>query len=432
MRRGKTPEIKSGEGQMIWGEYMNIEILEGQVSDPGPTVIKVIGAGGGGSNAVNRMIECGLQRVQFIAANTDVQALNQCRAPVKLPIGSKLTSGLGAGGKPDVGEQAAMEDREMIANALKGADMVFVTAGMGGGTGTGSAPVIAQVARETGALTVGVVTKPFAFEGRYKMRLAEEGIAKMREAVDALIIIPNQNLMSIVDRKMPIREAFGVADDVLRQGVQGISDMITIEGMINIDFADVKTTMKGMGDTLMGIGTGCGDGRAEEAAANAIENPLLDDNTIEAAKCVLVHVSGGVDFTLTEFEDAVNYITRNADPDAHIITGMSVDTALDDKIQVTVIATGFLTETIKINQTIQTQETQRDKQDDVFVIKDWNHLTEGSGGDSGKDASKFLSPRNYRDDDLDVPPLMRKGAYRQGMLSDFELADGGKRDAQAQ
>ncbi len=272
---------------------MNIHLVEEQVGYPNPTVIKVIGAGGGGSNAVNRMIEGGLQNVQFIAANTDLQALNQSKAPVKISIGSRLTGGLGAGGRPDVGEKAAMEDRDQIMNALKGADMVFVTAGMGGGTGTGAAPVIAQVARELGALTVGVVTKPFDFEGRTKMRLAEDGIAKMREAVDTLIVIPNQYLMKLVDDKTPIKKAFLMADDVLRQGVQGISDLITVPGLINIDFADVKTTMHEQGDALMGIGEATGSNRAEEAALKAVKNPLLEGSNIEGAKNVLVSITGG-------------------------------------------------------------------------------------------------------------------------------------------
>jgi cell division protein FtsZ len=404
---------------------MNIEILEGQVSDSGPTIIKVIGAGGGGSNAVNRMIECGLSRVQFIAANTDVQALNQCKAPVKLPIGSKSTAGLGAGGKPEIGEKAAEEDREMIANALKGADMVFVTAGMGGGTGTGSAPVIAQVARESGALTVGVVTKPFAFEGAYKMRLAEEGIAKMREAVDTLIVIPNQNLMSIVDRKTPIRQAFGFADDVLRQGVQGISDIITVHGEINIDFADVKTIMQNMGDALMGIGMGSGDGRAEEAAANAIENPLLEDSSIEGAKRILVNVVGGEDMSLMEYQEVLEYITRSADPDAQIIIGQAKDVSLGDKLQVTVIATGFLSDSmVKLPQKDQIPETADTRKGDWVDTKEWEKFT-GRGG--VKAPVEFVNPRNnYRDEDLEVPAILRQQQLFSNLDGGEKLASGSR------
>ncbi|MDR2246711.1 MAG: cell division protein FtsZ [Treponema sp.] len=385
----------------------NIQVFDGMVSDPGPTIIKVIGAGGGGSNAVNRMIECGLQQVQFIAANTDVQALNKCKAPIKLPIGSVLTSGLGAGGKPEVGEQAAQEDRDMLANALKGARMVFITAGMGGGTGTGSAPVIAQIAKESGALTVGVVTKPFAFEGRYKMQLAEDGIAKMRNAVDTLIVIPNQHLMRIVDKKTPIREAFKMADDVLRQGVQGISELITNLGDMNLDFADVETTMKDQGDALMGIGSGSGDGRAEQAAANAIENPLLEDNSIEGAKHILVNVSGSEDISLVEYEAVVNYITKNADPDAHIIIGQTADTSLGDKLQVTVIATGFKNGMItKQEQEQQPQETAKVGKGDYIGYGEFMSITERSKG-----TPEYLSRHRYRDDDIEVPTLLRDRKY---------------------
>jgi cell division protein FtsZ len=384
---------------------MNIEILDGQVSDPSPTTIKVIGAGGGGSNAVNRMIESGLQHVQFVAANTDVQALNRCKAPVKLPIGSKVTSGLGAGGKPDVGERAAEEDREMITNALRGADMVFVTAGMGGGTGTGSAPVIAQIARDIGALTVGVVTKPFAFEGRYKMGLAEEGIAKMREAVDTLIVIPNEHLMKIVDKKTPIKEAFMMADDVLRQGVQGISDVITVQGDINIDFADVKTIMKDMGDALMGVGVGSGDGRAEIAAASAIENPLLEDSSINGAKKILVNVTGGEDVAMVEYEEVFNYISRNADPDALIINGQATDSSMGDRIQVTVIATGFLSENVRIAHESKEDALKSEKSDFMDADEFTRYINRSSGPAAAQD---FLTPRKYRDDDLDVPAYLRK------------------------
>ena len=255
-----------------------------------PTVIKVIGAGGGGSNAVNRMIEEGLQHVEFIVANTDKQALSKSVAENKIVIGSKLTNGLGAGGKPEIGEKAAIEDSEAIANILKGADMVFVTAGMGGGTGTGAAPVIAKIAKEQGALTVGVVTKPFDFEGNTKKRLAEEGIRKLHENVDTLIVIPNQYLLKIVDKKTSISQAFKLADDVLRQGVQGISDLITHPGEVNIDFADVKTTMEGKGDAILGIGIGEGENRAVDAALKAIDNPLLEDSHIDGAKNILVNI----------------------------------------------------------------------------------------------------------------------------------------------
>ena len=294
---------------------MELEILEETLGNK--TVIKVIGAGGGGSNAVNRMISCGVQGVEFVAANTDLQALEKSEAKMKLPLGTKLTGGLGAGGNPDVGEQAAEEDKETIKNILKGADMVFITAGMGGGTGTGSAPVIARIAKEIGALTVAVVTKPFGFEQKRKMDLAESGIEKLYNEVDTLITIPNENLMKIVEKNTPIREAFLKADDVLRQGVQGISDLITQHGDINIDFADVKAVMNGQGEALMGIGTGRGDNRAIDAATSAINNPLLEDANIDGAMGLLVNVAGGHSLALSEYKEIMDIITENIDPDCH-------------------------------------------------------------------------------------------------------------------
>ncbi len=306
-----------------------------------PTVIKVIGVGGGGSNAVNRMIEAGLQHVEFIVANTDKQALNKSVAEKRIVIGSKLTNGLGAGGKPEIGEQAAVEDTEAIANVLSKADMVFVTAGMGGGTGTGAAPIIAKIAREQGALTVGVVTKPFNFEGKVKMELAEEGIRKLHEEVDTLIVIPNQHLLSIMDKKAPIREAFKKADDILRQGVQGISDLITHPGEVNIDFADVRTTMKGKGDAILGVGEGSGENRAVDAATAAITNPLLQDSHIDGAKNILVNIQCGEDLSLMETEEIVNIIRDTADPNVLLIYGQVIDPNMEGSVSVTVIATGF-------------------------------------------------------------------------------------------
>jgi len=306
-----------------------------------PTVIKVIGTGGGGSNAVNRMIMAGLKNVQFIAVNTDLQDLGRSKAEIRLGVGSKITKGLGAGGKPEVGEKAAIEDRDKIEQALRGADMVFVTAGLGGGTGTGSAPIIAQTARDLGALTVAVVTKPFTFEGRVVNRIAEEGFSKLKQAADTVIVIPNQNLLKVVDKKTPLKEAFRVADEVLRQGVQGISDLITLAGDINIDFADVRTVMEGQGDAIMGIGVGSGENRAQDAAEKAVNNPLLDDARIEGARNILVNVTCGEDFSLTEYQDVIDLITSKAAEDAHIIAGVVSDGALKDEVRVTVIATGF-------------------------------------------------------------------------------------------
>lgn len=321
---------------------MDFAVLE-QPPVVSPTVIKVIGAGGGGSNAVNRMIDAGLRNVDFIVANTDLQALSSSRAETRLPIGSKVTNGLGAGGKPEIGEKAALEDREMIANALKGSNMVFITAGMGGGTGTGAAPVIASVAKELGALTVGVVTKPFDFEGTPKMRLAEEGIRKMKESVDTLIVIPNQHLLRIVEKTTPIREAFLKADDVLRQGVQGISDLITHPGVVNVDFADVKTIMQNQGDAIMGIGEGQGENRAVDAATAAINNPLLEDCHIEGATNILINVTCGPDLAMSEVEEAVKIITQSADASAFIKYGIAESEVDDDKLMITVIATGIPT-----------------------------------------------------------------------------------------
>ena len=323
-----------------------------------PTVIKVIGAGGGGSNAVNRMLECNIQYVDFIVANTDVQALNYSKAPMKLVIGSKLTGGLGAGGKPEVGEKAAMEDTEIIANAVRGAHMVFITAGMGGGTGTGSAPVIAKIARDQGALTVGVVTKPFGFEGRAKMRTAEAGIEKLRQNVDTLVVIPNQHLLNLVDSKQTIKDAFVMADDVLRRAVQGIADIITKNGLVNIDFADVRSTMAGQGDALMGVGTGSGENRAVDAATNAINNPLLEDSHIEGATRILVNIYAAEMPSTVEVNDIMEIVTANANPDVETIHGITVDEtdeAMKDKITVTVIATGFPTDTDPIQGMMQKQ-----------------------------------------------------------------------------
>jgi cell division protein FtsZ len=376
---------------------MNIQVVDDAVASP--TVIKVIGAGGGGSNAVNRMISVGLANVHFIVANTDLQALSLAKAQIKVPLGSKLTGGLGAGGVPEVGEKAALEDKEAIQNALRGADMVFVTAGMGGGTGTGAAPVIAQIARDMGALTVGVVTKPFDFEGRRKMQLAEEGIAKLRESVDTLIVIPNQHLLKIVEKRTPIKEAFLIADDVLRQGVQGISDLITVPGEINIDFADVKTIMRGQGDALMGIGIGSGDNRAVDAATNAINNPLLEDAHIEGAKNILVNVTGGEDLSLSEYEEVVKIITSNSDPNALIIAGNAFDPNMKDMVKVSVIATGFRKQ--ERAEFVPTEAPGK-FDGDTIPYDVWVGMTGGSAI-----GPQYLSGRNIKDDELDIPTVLR-------------------------
>jgi cell division protein FtsZ len=303
--------------------------------------IKVIGVGGGGGNALNRMIDARLCSVDLIAVNTDVQALRRCRAPVKLQLGGLLTKGLGAGADPEVGRKAALEDTERILETLEGADMVFLTAGLGGGTGTGAAPIIASLAAEIGALTVAVVTKPFGFEGRRRMQLAERGVDELRGVVDTLITIPNERLLNFVERATPLSGAFRIADDVLRQAVQGISDLITVPGEVNVDFADVRAIMTGMGMALMGTGVARGEQRALEAAQRAISSPLLEETSIHGARGVLINISGGDDLTLHEVAEAARIISDAVDPDANIISGMVVEPELGDLIKVTVIATGF-------------------------------------------------------------------------------------------
>ncbi|NLT35070.1 MAG: cell division protein FtsZ [Gaiellales bacterium] len=303
-------------------------------------VIKVVGVGGGGTNAVNRMVDAGLRGVEFIAVNTDAQALLMCDADVKIHIGAKITRGLGAGANPEVGRQAAEESRDELRESLKGADMVFVTAGKGGGTGTGAAPVIAEIARELGALTVGVVTKPFSFEGKKRMSQAEQGIVNLAKKVDTLIIIPNDRLLQVVERRTSIVEAFKVADDVLRQGVQGITDLITVPGLINLDFADVRTIMRNAGSALMGIGTASGENRGGEAAKAAISSPLLE-SSIDGATGILLNITGGADMGLFEVNEAAEVVSSAADPDANVIFGAVIDEAMSDQMRVTVIATGF-------------------------------------------------------------------------------------------
>ena len=302
--------------------------------------IRVVGVGGGGTNAVNRMMRGNLKGVEFIALNTDHQALMQSTAQNRIRIGAKVTRGLGAGGDPQKGREAAEESREELTRALSDSDMVFVTAGMGGGTGTGAAPIVAEIAREGGALTIGVVTKPFRFEGLRRQRIAEEGIAFLQERVDTLITIPNERLMQVVDKKTTITEAFKVADDVLRQGVQGISDLIVYPGLINLDFADVKAVMSGQGAALMGIGFGTGDTRAADAARDAVASPLLE-TTIAGAKGILLNVTGGKDLTLYEVNEAAQLVSESADKDAQIIFGTVIDESIKDEVKITVIATGF-------------------------------------------------------------------------------------------
>ena len=302
--------------------------------------IKVIGVGGGGNNAVNRMVESELNGVQFLSVNTESQVLELSKADVTIQIGEKVTKGLGAGANPQIGEAAAQESREDIIKALEGADMVFVTAGMGGGTGTGAAPVVAECAKEVGALTVGVVTKPFAFEGKRRRAAAEKGIEFLTQKVDTIIVIPNDKLLQVVDKKCSLSDAFGKADDVLRQGIKGISDLIQVPGLINLDFADVKTIMTEQGEALMGIGLATGENRAADAAKMAINSPLLE-TSIDGAKGILLNISGSANLSLFEINEAAEIISDAADPDANIIFGSVIDESLGDSVQVTVVATGF-------------------------------------------------------------------------------------------
>ena len=309
----------------------------------GTATIKVIGVGGAGNNAVNRMIEAEIKGVEFIAVNTDRQALQKSKAPTKIQIGEKITRGLGAGANPDIGAQAAEESRSEIGEALRGADMVFVTAGMGGGTGTGAAAIVAGTAKEMGILTIAVVTKPFTFEGKKRLAQAERGVESLKGKVDSLVVIPNDKLLQIIDRKTSIVEAFKMADDVLRQGVQGISDLIAIEGLVNLDFADVKTIMLNTGMAHMGIGRASGENRAEDAAKQAIQSPLLE-TSIEGARGVIINITGGSDLGLQEINTAAELVQRSVDPEANIIWGSVIDESLGDEIVITVIATGFETE----------------------------------------------------------------------------------------
>jgi cell division protein FtsZ len=357
--------------------------------------IKVIGIGGGGSNAVNRMIEAGIEGIEFLVANTDLQALKRSRAPIKIQLGSRLTKGLGAGADPNVGREAALEDTDKIIEVLEGADMVFVTTGLGGGTGTGAAPIIASLATELDALTVAVVTKPFHFEGRRRMQQADQGLRELRECVDTVITIPNERLLHTVDRGVSLSDSFKVADDVLRQAVQGISDLITVPGLINLDFADVKSIMQGMGMALMGAGRATGENRAIEATQQAISSPLLEEATIQGAKGVLINITGGTDLTLFEVNAASSIIRESADDDANIIFGAVIDETLTDEMKITVIATGFDREAASVVSAAAT--TAIPAPPPRFVARPSDDLPRPMMG-------------NPRVDDLDVPTFIRKKA----------------------
>ena len=353
----------------------------------GTATIKVIGIGGAGNNAVNRMVESGIKGVEFITVNTDRQALLLSKAPSKIQIGEKITRGLGAGANPDIGAQAAEESKSEIAEALRGADMVFVTAGMGGGTGTGAAPIVAATAKEMGILTIGVVTKPFTFEGKKRLSQAERGVESLKGKVDTLVVIPNDKLLQIIDRKTSIVEAFKMADDVLRQGVQGISDLIAIPGLVNLDFADVKTIMLNTGMAHMGVGRASGENRAEDAAKEAIQSPLLE-TSIEGAKGVIINITGSSDLGLHEVNTAAELVQRSVDPEANIIFGTVTDDTLDEDIMITVIATGF-----------EKSASISDMGVDKIVNNAWNQKLNSIPNPVDNNSSA---------NDLDIPSFLRK------------------------
>ncbi len=353
-------------------------MLEFDQAEENFAVIKVVGVGGGGTNAVNRMIHAGLKGVEFIALNTDAQALALSMAGIRLQVGTKLTKGLGAGANPEIGQKAAEESREQIAEALRGADMVFITAGMGGGTGTGAAPVVAEVAKEVGALAVGVVTKPFTFEGRRRQTFAEKGASNLKAKVDTLITIPNDRLLQVVEKRTAIVEAFRIADDVLRQGVQGISDLIAVPGLINLDFADVKTIMAEMGSALMGVGISQGENRAQAAAKAAISSPLLE-TSIDGARGVLLNITGGADLSLFEVNEAAEIVIQAADPEANIIFGAVIDDSIKDEVRVTVIATGFSGDRVR-----------------------------SSASEPSVHEAEKIEVKPFPNDDLDIPAFLRR------------------------
>ncbi len=369
--------------------------------------IKVIGVGGGGTNAVNSMIRSNLRGVEFIVANTDLQSLESSNCPFKIQVGTALTKGLGAGSNPDVGKQAAEESEEQIRGMLEGADMVFITAGMGGGTGTGGAPTIARIAKESGALTVGVVTRPFSFEGKRRQKQAEAGIAELKSAVDTLIVIPNQKLLSLISAQTSFTGAFGMVDDILQQAVCSISDLIVVPGLINLDFADVKAIMSNMGKALMGSGSASGDNRAVEAAQKAISSPLLDEASVEGAQGLMINITGGDDLTLHEVNEASTLIQKSAHDDAHIIFGAVIDKHMTDEMRVTVIATGFdkgNSENAKRLKVVE-QEIQQEPQKIAVGMEGLRGLAHSFKKEDKKDFVVRNDPNN-----LDIPTFLRKHA----------------------
>jgi cell division protein FtsZ len=392
-------------------EENRIRLVE-EEAPSGTATIRVVGVGGAGGNAINNMIDADIQGVGFITANTDVQALVATAAPVQLQLGAELTKGLGAGANPEIGRRAAEEDREHIREILDGADMVFITAGMGGGTGTGAAPVIASVAKELGILTVAVVTKPFEFEGRRRKEQAEIGLKALRGCVDTLITIPNQRLLQVVDRTTSLRDAFGVADNVLRQAVQGISDLITTPGLINLDFADMQTIMSGMGLAVMGTGIGRGEKRAVEAAHQAISSPLLEESSINGARSVLVNITGGLDISLHEIHDAVAIVRESAHEDANIIFGAVVESSMSEELRVTVIATGFQipdrTEVPLRNR----QSAPSTMSNGIPPLSLDEDVAEYEPSETSRDEESMMSFMDKSDRRLDIPAFMRRWKQR--------------------
>ncbi|NQV12993.1 MAG: cell division protein FtsZ [Parcubacteria group bacterium] len=371
--------------------------------------IKVVGVGGGGCSAVDRMADSDMRGIDFVAVNTDAQALHNSKAKTKINIGKTLTKGLGAGMNPDIGKQAAEEDQTDIEESLKGTDMVFVTCGLGGGTGSGATSIVANVAKEAGALTVGVVTKPFGFEGMQRKEIAEQAHAELESKVDTLITIPNDKILQIVDKKTSLTEAFSIVDDVLRQGVKGISDLITVPGIVNVDFADVKAIMEGTGSALMGIGTASGENRAVDAAKKAIESPLLEVS-IEGAKGVLFNISGGVDLGMAEIDDAAKVITESIDPSAKVIFGAVKDDALENEVKITVIATGFSStqsvETVVPEEEVQTDNgEEKKKSDDIFS---GFNLQDAGNNDVAPVNEDDDGVASDKEDELDIPAFIRK------------------------
>ncbi len=362
-------------------------------------VIKVIGVGGAGGNAINNMIKSGIEGVEFIAANTDAQALSRNLAPTKIQLGSNLTKGLGAGGNPEVGRKAAIEDAESISDVLKGADLVFITAGMGGGTGTGAAPVIASIAKDLGALTVAVISIPFYWEGKKRNQFAQEGIRLLKEHVDTYIIVPNDKILDIIDKTTSFTEAFRIADDVLRQGTQGISDTINSNGYINVDFADIKTIMEAKGLALMGIGEASGDNRDKEATRNALSSPLLADVNIKGATGILINITGGNDMTMYEIQNVAQMIYENAGEDAAIFKGVVIDESINGKIRVTIVATGI--DSVKKEKTVQIDEYNKKVNPEASaIIKKVKNIRSIDKG--------LRSVEDYNEEELEIPTYLRK------------------------